>query len=175
MPNSALSHIKLVLLDVDGVLTDGRIYFNDKGVESKAFNSKDGLGLRLLMEAGIQVGIVTGRKSKALQYRCENLNIDLVFENVHDKASVMSQIVARSGVDPEAMLFVGDDLLDLALFACVGVSVAVADAHPDVRQKADIITRAKGGAGAVREICDAILKDKGLWDDIVGRYAQPEQ
>ncbi len=167
MPESKLAHIKLLLLDVDGVLTDGSLYFDHKGEEIKAFNSKDGLGLRLLMKAGIQVGIITGRKSKALQHRCENLGIDLMFENIQDKASVLDQIATRSGIGLQETAFVGDDLLDLALFGKVSVAIAVADAHPSVLKRADMITAAKGGAGAVREVCDAILREKGLWDGIV--------
>ena len=174
MSEPKLAHIKLLLLDVDGVLTDGRLYFDHQGEEIKAFNSKDGLGLRFLMQAGIQVGIITGRKSKALQHRCKNLGIDLLFENIHDKASVLNQIATRTGVGLEETAFVGDDMLDLALFGKVHVAIAVADAHPCVLERADIITRARGGEGAVREVCDAILKAKGLWDDILARYASPE-
>jgi 3-deoxy-D-manno-octulosonate 8-phosphate phosphatase (KDO 8-P phosphatase) len=174
MSESKLAHIKLLLLDVDGVLTDGSIYYDDKGEEIKAFNSKDGLGLRLLMKAGIQVGIITGRKSKALQHRCKNLGIDLLFENIQDKASVLNQITTRSGIGLQEIAFVGDDLLDLSLFGKVRVAVAVADAHPCVLEKADIVTEAKGGAGAVREVCDAILREKGLWDEIVARYTSVE-
>ena len=170
MSESKLAHIKLLLLDVDGVLTDGRIYFDDKGEEIKAFNSKDGLGLRLLMKAGIQVGIITGRKSKALQHRCENLGIDLLFENIQDKASVLDQVATRSGIGLQETAFVGDDLLDLSLFGVVSVAIAVADAHTCVLEKADMVTTAKGGAGAVREVCDTILKDKGLWDEVVAQW-----
>jgi 3-deoxy-D-manno-octulosonate 8-phosphate phosphatase (KDO 8-P phosphatase) len=174
MSESKLAHIKLLLLDVDGVMTDGRLYFDDRGEEIKAFNSKDGLGLRFLMGAGIKVGIITGRKSKALQHRCKNLGIDLLFENIHDKTSVLDQIATRTGIGLAETAFVGDDLLDLALFGKVRVAIAVADAHACVLERADIITRAKGGAGAVREVCDAILKEKGLWDEIVSRYTSPQ-
>lgn len=170
MSEPNLSHIKLLLLDVDGVLTDGRIYFDDKGDEIKAFNSKDGLGLRLVMKCGVQVGIITGRKSKALQHRCKNLGIDLLFENIHDKASVLNQVVRRTGIDLQETAFVGDDLLDLSLFGKVSVTIAVADAHATVLARADMITVAKGGAGAVREVCDAIIKDKGLWNEVVAQY-----
>lgn len=171
MPVTTLSHIKLLLLDVDGVLTDSRIFFNDNGSEIKAFNSKDGLGLRLLMNAGVMVGIITGRKSNALRYRCNDLGIDLLYEGIHDKATLLPEISNHTGISLHDMAFVGDDLVDLPMFARVGVSVAVADAHEAVLQHADIITALKGGRGAVREICDAILKAKGLWDGIVQYYA----
>ena len=174
MSDLNLSHINLLLLDVDGVLTDGRLYFDADGEEIKAFNSKDGLGLRLLMNAGIQVGIITGRKSKALQHRCKNLGITLLFENIQDKASVLDQVTERTGIGLNETAFVGDDVIDLTLFGKVSVAIAVCDAHPCVLEKADIVTMAKGGAGAVREICDTILRDKGLWEGIVAEYSSPE-
>lgn len=171
MSEPKLAHINLLLLDVDGVLTDGRIYYDARGEEIKTFNSKDGLGLHLLMTAGIQVGIITARQSNALRHRCEDLGIDLLFENIKDKASVLDQVTIRSGIGMQETAFVGDDLLDLPLFGKVRVAIAVADAHPVVREKADMVTTANGGAGAVREVCDAILKEKGLWNEIVARYA----
>ena len=167
-----ISEINLLLLDVDGVLTDGSIYFDHQGEEIKAFNSKDGLGLRFIMEAGIQVGIVTARQSKALAHRCKNLGIDLVFQGKQDKAAVMEHIMERTGVAPDQMAYMGDDLLDLPMFTRVGLAIAVADAHPFVLEKADMVTSAKGGKGAVREICDAILSAKGLLNDIVDQYKQ---
>ncbi len=170
MSETKLAQINLLLLDVDGVLTDGRIYFDHQGEELKAFNSKDGLGLHFLLEAGIPVGVITARQSKALQHRCTNLGIDLVFQGMHDKAAAMKEIQAQTGVPPSQMAFMGDDVLDLPMFARVGLAIAVADAHPYVLKQADMITVAKGGKGAVREICDAILAAKGLLDDILARY-----
>ncbi len=170
MSEVKLSQISLLLLDVDGVLTDGSIYFDHQGEEIKAFNSKDGLGLHFLLEAGIQVGVITARQSKALLHRCENLGIDLVFQGMRDKAAAMEQIQERTSVPPNQMAYMGDDVLDLPMFARVGLAIAVADAHPYVLEQADMVTTAKGGKGAVREICDAILSAKGFLDDIVARY-----
>lgn len=170
MTATQLAEISLLLLDVDGVLTDGSIYFDHLGEELKAFNSKDGLGLHFLLGAGIQVGVVTARQSKALQHRCNNLGIDLVFQGMRDKAAAMEHIRERTGVSPNQMAFMGDDVLDLPMFARVGLAIAVADAHPYVLKQADMVTSAKGGKGAVREICDAILSAKGLLDDILARY-----
>ena len=172
MPEAKLSQIKLLLLDVDGVLTDGSIYFDHQGEELKAFNSKDGLGLHFLMEAGIQVGIITARQSKALQHRCNNLGIDLVFQGMRDKASAMEQIQEQTGVSPKQMAYMGDDVLDLPMFTRVGLAIAVADAHPYVLDQAQMVTSAKGGKGAVREICDAILTAQGFMNDILARYNQ---
>ena len=165
-----LKHIQLLLLDVDGVLTDGSIIYDDDGRETKIFNSKDGFGIKLAMRAGINVGIVTGRSSKALRHRCENLGITLLFDGVEDKAGMLAEIVRQSGIDAEHAAFMGDDLPDLPLMKLTGLSIAVADAHEIVRQSADWITRSPGGRGAVREVCEELLKAKGLWDQVVARY-----
>jgi 3-deoxy-D-manno-octulosonate 8-phosphate phosphatase (KDO 8-P phosphatase) len=165
-----LKSIKLLLLDADGVLTDGGIVFGDDGSETKIFNVKDGLGLRLAMENGIKVGIVTGRKSPALGHRCRDLGIRLLFEDVHDKAKMLEEIIERTGIAAGQTAYVGDDLPDLALMRHVGLSIAVADAHEIVRKKADWTTSAAGGRGAVREVCDAILNARGLLNKITAQF-----
>ena len=171
MQREKLKNIELLLLDVDGVLTDGGIIYTDSGEQVKVFNSRDGLGIRLLQDSGVLVGIVTGRASQVLRHRCENLGIDLLFEGIADKSSVLKEICAKTGVAPLNIAFVGDDLVDLPLFSRVGVSIAVADCHAAVREKVDWVTEAVGGSGAVREVCDEILKSKGLFDQIVERMA----
>jgi len=163
--NNSLKQIKLLILDVDGVLTDGRIIYTDSGEQIKEFLSRDGLGLRLLMDNGIQVGIITGRSSGALTHRCRNLGITLVFDGISNKADALDQIAQQTGIHPSAMAFMGDDLIDLPAMALAGVAIAVADAVDEVKNRADIITMARGGQGAVREICDAILKAAGLWEN----------
>jgi len=165
-----LKKIQLILLDVDGVLTDGSIIYNDDGRETKIFNARDGFGIRLVMQAGITVGIVTGRSSEALRHRCENLGIQYLFDGVQDKAAMLDKIVTQTGVEAEHAAFMGDDLPDLPLMKRTGLSIAVADAHELVRQKADWTTQASGGHGAVREVCEALLKAQGLWEEIVARY-----
>ena len=170
MDITKLKRIKLLLLDVDGVLTDGCIIYNDKSVETKVFNVKDGLGIRLLMQAGIKVGIVTGRTSKALYHRCNNLGISLIFDGVHEKISVLELISEQTDLLAEEIAFVGDDLPDLPLMRKVGFSIAVADAHKTVIENVDMVTSAKGGAGAVREVCEAILKAQGFWNNILERF-----
>ena len=165
-----LKHIQLLLLDVDGVLTDGSIIYNDAGSETKFFNARDGFGLKLVMQAGIKVGIVTGRSSNALRHRCDNLGIRYLFDGIADKAIILEKIAAQTGVGPDNAAFVGDDLPDLPIMKRAGLSIAVADAHEIVRQKADWTTRARGGHGAVREVCEALLKAQGLWDQIMERY-----
>ncbi len=169
-PLEKLKHIQLLLLDVDGVLTDGSIIYNDDGNETKIFNAKDGFGLKLVMQAGIKVGIVTGRSSKALHHRCDNLGIRYLFDGLADKAMMLEKIAAQTGVGPDHAAFVGDDLPDLSIMQRAGLSIAVADAHEIVRQKADWTTQAPGGHGAVREVCEALLTAKGLWDQIITRF-----
>lgn len=165
-----LRQIRLLLLDVDGVLTDGSIVYSDSGNETKRFNAKDGLGIKLLMESGIKVGIVTGRDSKALMYRCKNLGISTIYAAVRDKAGMLDSIIETVGGSAENTAYIGDDLPDIALMARVGLSIAVADAHEYVRQHADWVTAAKGGCGAVREVCEMLLQAQGLWDAIIKRF-----
>jgi len=166
---SRFKKIKMLLLDVDGVLTSGEIIYSDSGEEIKIFDVKDGVGIRMLKEAGLQVGIITGRKGAALRHRCRNLGIETVFEGVRDKAKVLDQIVSRNLVPLDAVAFIGDDLPDLAIMKKVGLAVAVADAHDMIRQSAHLSTQARGGKGAVREICEAILKAQGKWDALIKR------
>jgi 3-deoxy-D-manno-octulosonate 8-phosphate phosphatase (KDO 8-P phosphatase) len=165
-----LANIEILLLDVDGVLTDGGITYTDSGEQIKRFNAKDGLGLKLLMGAGIKVGIISGLSSKALEHRCSKLGIDLLFAGIKNKSKVLDSIIAQTGINPEKMIFVGDDLIDLPVMTRVGVSFCVADASDDVKKHCDMITNLKGGHGAVREVCETILKAKGLWNDILDTY-----
>ncbi len=168
--HKGLEHIEVLLLDVDGVLTDGSIIYNDNASETKVFNSKDGLGIRLLLDAGIQVGIISGRRSNALKHRCQNLGIVHVFEAVSNKADELNNILKQIKKTAEQAAFIGDDLPDLKLMKKVGFSVAVANAHEILREQADMVTSAKGGEGAVRETCEAILKAKGLWEKTLERF-----
>lgn len=166
-----LKRIRLLLLDVDGVLTDGSIIYDDRGMETKAFNAKDGLGMRLLMDTGVDIGLVTGRSSEALKHRCRNLGISRLMDGVGDKAAALERVMSDTGLTQDQIAFVGDDLPDLAIMARVGLRIAVSDAHPAVRAMAHMVTQTPGGRGAVREVCEAILESKGLWGDIVTRMA----
>ena len=162
-----LKAIRLLLLDVDGVLTDGSIVYDDAGSEIKTFNVRDGLGVRLLMLAGIQVGIATGRRSKALLHRCANLKITMIFDGLASKSGVLAAINAQAGISANEIAYIGDDLMDISLMQKVGVSIAVADAHPLVISAAHLVSSFPGGKGAVREVCEMILKARGLWDDML--------
>lgn len=170
MTHKKLSQIKLLLLDVDGVLTDGKIIHGNSGEEIKGFNVKDGLGIRLLMNAGIRVGIITGRSSKALSKRCRELGIDLLYQGVKDKVKILETILVTTGTSLTQIAFVGDDLPDLPVMSKVGLSITVSDASPEVIERADMITSFKGGNGAVREVCEAILKSQNLWQQATDRY-----
>ena len=165
-----LARIKLLLLDVDGVLTNGQITYSDAGEQIKSFSVKDGLGLRLLMDAGIQVGIVTGRTSQALLHRCKNLGIDLIFDGIKDKAQAFKAIVDKTGILAEQIAFAGDDLIDLPAMTRCGVAFSVPGAPMEVKTRAHIVTKAQGGDGAVREICEAILKSRGDWEKILNGF-----
>lgn len=164
-----LKNIKLLLLDVDGVLTDGGIIYHDNGAETKVFNVKDGLGIRLLMEAGIHLAIITGRRSNALYCRCKDLGINLIYDGVRNKIDVLDEVLDQTGVSAEEVAFIGDDLPDLKLMKTIGLSIAVGDAHKVILDNADMVTSANGGHGAVREVCETILKAKGLWENILER------
>ena len=165
-----LDQVKLLLLDVDGVLTDGQIIYTDSGEQIKSFSSRDGLGLRLLMDNQVRIGIVTGRKSAALGHRLDNLGIDLVFDGIKDKAAAFDKIVELTGIPAQYIAFVGDDLIDLPAMIRAGVSFTVPDAPSEVKHHADSVTLAKGGHGAVREICESILKAQGVWENLLNRY-----
>lgn len=162
--------IALLLLDVDGTLTEGNIIYDDRGEETKVFHVKDGLGMRLLMDAGVEIGIVTGRSAPALLHRLRNLGIRYIWDGVRNKSDLLGEITGTTGVAPHAMAFVGDDLPDLGLMALVGLPIAVADAAPEVIERAGFTTRSPGGRGAVREVAERILKGKNLWSDIVDGY-----
>ena len=172
MVSDILRRVQLLLLDVDGVLTAGDIIYTDHNQEIKVFNVKDGLGLRLLMEAGVTVGIITGRRSEALRRRCTDLGIDLLFEGISDKVACLDGILVQTGIGIDATAFIGDDLPDLPVMKRAALGIAVADACETVRSTADMVTDAAGGRGAVREVCEAILNAKGLWESITARFIQ---
>ncbi len=170
LTDNILKTVKMLLLDVDGVLTRGDIIYDDSGRENKAFNVKDGLGIRLLAQAGIDIGIVTARRSKALTVRCRDLGIERIYDGVSNKGAVLDLILSENRVKAKDIAFIGDDLPDLSLMRRIGVPIATADAHETVRAMCRMTTTAKGGSGAVREVCERILKSQGLWEDILKCY-----
>jgi 3-deoxy-D-manno-octulosonate 8-phosphate phosphatase (KDO 8-P phosphatase) len=153
-------NLGLVIFDVDGVLTDGRIWFSDDGVESKAFNTQDGFGLRLLMRAGVEVAVISGRQSNAVEKRMSELGVPHVILGCNDKVAAFESLISDLGVEAANTAYVGDDVPDIPLLRSVGVAIAVANAVAEVKAECALTTRASGGRGAVREICDLILASR---------------
>ncbi|MEA3362724.1 MAG: HAD-IIIA family hydrolase [Thermodesulfobacteriota bacterium] len=165
-----LAKIKLLLLDVDGVLTDGRIIYDNHGNELKAFDVKDGHGLKLLQRAGIQVGIITGRSSEIVSRRAKELGIEILYQGALQKLEPYVEILSNLGLTDDQVAYVGDDVIDLPILRRVGFSATVADAAPDVLPLVDYVSSRSGGCGAVREICDMLLRASGQWEELTERY-----
>jgi len=164
------ARVKLLVLDVDGVLTDGRIIMDHEGREIKAFDVRDGHGIKLLREAGIEVAVLTGRSSPMVQHRAEDLGIPWVRQGVHDKVKAYQEIAREAGIGDEEACFVGDDLVDIPLLKRVGMPIVVADGVHEAKECARYVTTAPGGRGAVREVCELLLQAQGKWDAILRRY-----
>jgi 3-deoxy-D-manno-octulosonate 8-phosphate phosphatase (KDO 8-P phosphatase) len=168
-----MARVELLLLDVDGVLTDGRILIDDRGVETKAFDATDGHGLKLLQRAGVDVGFVTGRTSRVVDHRARELGITEVHQGVKDKMPVVRQLLDRRRLGFDRVGYVGDDVVDLPVLMQVGLAVTVADAPAYVRERVHWVTEKPGGHGAVREVCEAILRARGAWETVTRRYFSP--
>lgn len=163
--------IRMLVLDVDGVLTDGKLYFDHQGNELKAFNSRDGMGMKALQKCGIEVAVITGRKSAAVARRMAQLDIQHVYQGREDKLNAFLHLLEITGLDAQQVCFAGDDWIDLPVLLRVGLAVSVADAEDRVKDQAHWITRRNGGDGAVREICNLILtaqeKEQIIVDEIL--------
>lgn len=153
--------VKLVLFDVDGVLTDGRLFLGDDGQEYKAFHSRDGHGMKMLQATGVEAGIITGRTSQVVEHRVADLGIRHVYQGCTDKLPVYQDLIARLGLDPAQTAFAGDDVVDLPIMLKTGLAIAVQDAHPLVQEHAHWITPSRGGCGAARELCEMIMYAQG--------------
>jgi len=162
--------IKLLLLDVDGVLTDGRIIYDSRGRDMKFFDVHDGLGVYLLKKAGISTILITAKGSRAIRPRAKDMRVEEIFANISPKSSVLDKILKKYRVDANEVCFVGDDLVDLCLMKRVGFPIAVFNATDEIKKAASYITVRKGGRGAVREIAELILKAQGKWEEIRGLY-----
>jgi 3-deoxy-D-manno-octulosonate 8-phosphate phosphatase (KDO 8-P phosphatase) len=164
--------IRVAAFDVDGVLTDGTLYYSDAGTEMKAFNVQDGHGMKMLKDSSVTVAIISSRSSGALQARARNLGIELLFQGVADKLAAFQELLGRCGVGPEACSYTGDDLVDLPVLRRCGLAVAVPDAPAIVRQHAHYVTRAAGGRGAVRELSELILHAQGSLAARIAEYSE---
>lgn len=162
--------VKLLLLDVDGVLTDGRIIYDSHGRDMKFFDVHDGLGVYLLRKAGIKTILITAKGSRTIKPRARDMKVEAVFSDISPKTSVLEKIVNKYKVSADEMCFMADDLVDLGLMKKVGFPVAVFNACPEIKQAATYITLRTGGRGAVREMAEIILKSQGRWEDLVRSY-----
>ena len=169
-----LRAIKILGLDVDGVMTDGRVIVHDDGQESKHFHSRDGLGLKILAGCGIEPVIITGRVSRVVEIRARDLGISELHQKVSDKWAVLAGILEKRGLSPQEAAFAGDDLIDLSVLSRVGLALAPADACPEVLAAAHFVSRAAGGRGAVREMVEFILKGRGQWGEVVKNYIRAD-
>ncbi len=164
--------VKMLLLDVDGVMTNGGIIIDDRGQELKVFHVRDGHGIKLLLSNEIKVGIITGRESEVVKKRAEELGIETVYQGCRDKTEAYEKIKKAYKLKDEEIGFVGDDIVDIPILKRVGFPVAVADATEEVKTVAVYVTEARGGRGAVREVAEFILKAKGLWKRIIDEYME---
>ncbi|MFO6423263.1 3-deoxy-manno-octulosonate-8-phosphatase KdsC [Motilimonas sp. KMU-193] len=160
--------IKLLICDVDGVFSDGRIYMGNQGEELKAFHTRDGFGIKAILNADIAVAVITGRQSAIVNNRMTALGVPHIFQGQDDKLIAYQQLLKELQLTPNEIAYIGDDVIDLPVMTQVGLGIAVADAHPIVQQQADYITSIKGGYGAVREVCDLLLCSKGLLEQAQG-------
>jgi len=162
--------LRWLLLDVDGVLTDGRLVYGPDGEQQKVFHVRDGLGLRLVQRAGLRVGILSGREGAALQVRAEELELDFLMMDRSDKGPAFAEFLAGQGVSPQEVAFLGDDLVDLPILLRCGLSFAPSDAVPEVRERVHRVLQERGGWGVVRELCELLLRARGSWDELIAPY-----
>lgn len=165
-----MNNIKVIILDVDGTLTDGKIYYDSNGNEMKVFNVKDGMAIAQAINCGIEVGIITGRKSSIVEKRALELKIKYVYQGIHNKLEAIDEILKNRGLNYENTIYIGDDINDLDIMNRVAISACPKDACYDVLLCCDIISKFNGGEGAVREIIEIILKKQGKWENIINKY-----
>ncbi len=166
------ARVELVVFDVDGVLTDGSLYIGDDGQEYKAFHSRDGHGMKLLQEAGVEIGIITGRTSRVVEHRMASLGIEHVYQGQLEKLPAFQDLTRKLELAPQNVAYVGDDVVDLPIMVRVGLAIAVADAHPMVTRHAHWQTASSGGRGAARDVCELILDARSGLQDVFSQYLE---
>lgn len=164
------AQIKLVIFDVDGVLTDGSLFIGDDGQEYKAFNSRDGHGMKMLQMSGVEIAIITGRTSNVVRIRMESLGVARVYQGIEHKGEAFEQLLRETGLSPEQVAYVGDDVVDLPVMQRVGLSIAVQDAHPLVAKHAHWQTPKSGGRGAGRDVCEMLMDAQGKLEGMLAQY-----
>lgn len=165
-----IKNLKLLILDVDGVLTDGRLFFDHEGREYKCFHARDGHGIKLLRQSGVEIAVISGRNSPSVSLRMQSLGVEHVYQGHENKRAAFAEILQTLQLNPQQVAHVGDDVLDLPIMTQVGFAVAVADANFAVKNRADWCTESAGGQGAVREVCDLIMATQGSLADILQSY-----
>ena len=165
--------LKMMIFDVDGVLTDGSVIYTDDGTELKAFNAQDGHGIKLLQRAGLEAALISGRYCKAVEHRAKGLGITRVYQGEKQKTETYDKILRETGFRDDQVGFMGDDLIDIPVMRRAGFAVAVRNAVPHLFPYAHYVTRAAGGSGACREVCELILQVQELWDEVTSRYFEP--
>ena len=168
--NEAAKKVRLIIFDVDGIMTDGRLYLSDDGSETKAFHALDGHGLRMLQDSGVRAAIITGRTSKLVEHRAKNLNIDLVYQGSSDKLASFNDLLSKTGLQAHECAYMGDDVIDLPVMRRVALAITVPHASNLMRQHAHVVTQAPAGFGAVREACELIMHAQGTFDAIHAWY-----
>jgi len=162
--------VKLIVFDVDGVLTDGKITYSSSGEEMKSFHVRDGHAIKMAARAGLETALITGRSSRIVQIRAKELGIDHVYQGVKDKLPVLQDVMSSLELEPGEIAYLGDDVVDLPVILHAGLGCAVADAAFEVRERARMVLKSRGGEGAARELIIFILKAQGLWDGLMERY-----
>ena len=168
--NEKAARVRLLIFDVDGVLTDGSLFVGDDGQEYKAFNSRDGHGIKMLLKYGVEIAIITGRTSQVVEHRMANLGITHIYQGKLDKLPAYEELREKLGISAEETAYVGDDVVDLPVMRRVGLAIAVQDAHPLVRQHSHWQTPSAGGRGAARDVCEMLMEAKGVLADELERY-----
>lgn len=164
------SKVKLFILDVDGVMTDGKIYYGNFGDELKAFDVKDGFGVVLMGRAGIETVIITAKKSKIVRFRAKDMGVKRVYENSSNKLKIFNKLLKKYRIKSEETCYIGDDLLDVPVLKEAGLSVTVPQAVDEVKGVVSYTTKANAGSGAIREVCELILRSQGKWDEVTSKY-----
>ena len=171
--NKRAKHIRLAVFDVDGVMSDGRLYYTEQGTEFKAFYAQDGLGIKHLMKSGVEVAVITGRDSSIVTHRMQSLGITRIFQGREDKRATFDQLLTDLSLTADQSLYAGDDLIDLPLLARAGLAVSVPNGHEAVKKRVHWITPRAGGEGAVRDICDLLLEASGRLKSLIEDYQAP--
>lgn len=158
------ARVRMMIFDIDGVLTDGSLYFDNAGEEYKAFNSRDGHGIKMLLATGVEVGIITGRRSNVVAHRARNLGITHLIQGADDKLAAYADLLRQVGLEQVQIAYMGDDIVDLPVLRRCGLAITVPDAPDEVKARCHMITRAEAGRGAAREVCELIMRAQGSWD-----------